>query len=192
MSSADSTHDCGATVGTLAAALTSYTVCFDSAVWSCKDRKFDARVAAISAAAFLAVNAVQSRLHKDFVATAHLVTGLLPSILYLDRELRACSARGEKLKDAATRYAQSARMLPIIALPLAIYFIASHQGLHDSICSTLHKLEYTKSKTSGLGVDLNAVRARARDAIHAAETSLRNATAQVADNSAAYSYDLSL
>lgn len=186
------THDCASTVGSLAAMITSLTVCCESNVWSCKSTGKNAKIAAFSVAFFVAVNAMQPHMGNHVTGFMNQVAGLMPSLLFVGNELLYCKTRSATLSAAnynATK--DMIKIVPMLLLPILVFQISGNGRIHDVVCEALHKVHAQMpaagaAKTSSMGY-VESVRLNAENALHAAQTSLKNAYDNNASASCSYS-----
>lgn len=173
-------HNCASTVGSLAAMLTSLTVTLGSSAWTCNSRGLNTGVTLATLGSFIAVNALQSKIPANMIVPLNLVVAMFPQIVFVINELKSCRQYGMTVVTARQKLMQRMQVLTVIMLPLMVYFIAGSTKLHDSVCSTLHKLEYNAGPMPAPRVNANKfdtakILAAAREAQAKAKQYLSNA-----------------
>jgi hypothetical protein len=169
------THNCASTIGGMTGLLTSLALCLESDAWSCKSHSKNVKYSAISLMFFLGVNGFQQFMRPGMVGPLNQVAALMPSLLFVGDEMFYCSQRATAMgMPGFSSTMNMAKILPTILLPILICQISSSSHIHDTVCGVLHKIQKVPKTSSSQYIE--NVKNKARDALHAAETSLDNGT----------------
>ena len=160
---------CASAVGSLCGLATSLTLCLESKAWTCTSTAKNLSISAISIALFALVNGLQHKFPKSVVPWLNGCVTLSPTIMFSLAEVVHCKQK--KQLNASEKVYQAVHIVPMIMLPLAIFYLSGNIKLHDKICSTLHRNR--GGQISGLG-NTTAVPYNSADAADRAMRYLQN------------------
>ena len=104
---------------------------------------------------FLALNGMQAKIPAKAIVPLNLLVCMLPQIAFIIKEFAFCKSMGDAPPTIRAKIMQKVQIVPMLLLPLMVFYVAGSPALHDKICSGLHKMEFSSMTASSARVNAN-------------------------------------